>query len=153
MSANETNPEAQAGDPAEGAVAPATTGENTTSPGVPQQGEMPFAVVMGQAVTALPKDLYIPPDALEVILEAFEGPLDLLLYLIRRQNLDGHGALKQGVLSKEHAAHSAGSEVTRPRSLASQARAARHSRLTVAVRSRSMTIRKPMSKVFMRLGT
>ncbi len=54
----------------------------------PQQGEMPFAVVMGQAVTELPKDLYIPPQALEVILEAFEGPLDLLLYLIRRQNLD-----------------------------------------------------------------
>ncbi len=54
----------------------------------PQQGEMPFAVVMGQAVTELPKDLYIPPQALEVILEAFEGPLDLLLYLIKRQNLD-----------------------------------------------------------------
>lgn len=54
----------------------------------PQQGEMPFAIVMGQAVTELPKDLYIPPRALEVILEAFEGPLDLLLYLIRRQNLD-----------------------------------------------------------------
>ena len=54
----------------------------------PQQGEMPFAVVMGQAVTELPKDLYIPPRALEVFLEAFEGPLDLLLYLIRRQNID-----------------------------------------------------------------
>ena len=54
----------------------------------PQQGEMPFAVVMGEAVTELPKDLYIPPRALEVFLEAFEGPLDLLLYLIRRQNLD-----------------------------------------------------------------
>lgn len=54
----------------------------------PQQGEMPFAIVMGQEMTELPKDLYIPPRALEVILEAFEGPLDLLLYLIRRQNLD-----------------------------------------------------------------
>lgn len=54
----------------------------------PQQGEMPFAVVMGKAITELPKDLYIPPQALEVFLEAFEGPLDLLLYLIRRQNLD-----------------------------------------------------------------
>lgn len=54
----------------------------------PQQGEMPFAVVMGKAVTELPKDLYIPPQALEVFLEAFEGPLDLLLYLIRRQNLN-----------------------------------------------------------------
>jgi segregation and condensation protein A len=49
---------------------------------------MPFAYVQGEAVTTLPKDLYIPPDALEVFLEAFEGPLDLLLYLIRRQNLD-----------------------------------------------------------------
>ena len=56
--------------------------------GSPQQGEMPFAVVLGKAVTELPKDLYIPPDALEVFLEAFEGPLDLLLYLIKRQNLD-----------------------------------------------------------------
>ncbi|MFP6806434.1 MAG: ScpA family protein [Pseudomonadales bacterium] len=49
---------------------------------------MPFAVVEGKPMTQLPLDLYIPPDALEVILEAFEGPLDLLLYLIRRQNLD-----------------------------------------------------------------
>jgi segregation and condensation protein A len=55
---------------------------------LPQQEEMPFAVVQGKELTILPKDLYIPPDALEVILEAFEGPLDLLLYLIRRQNLD-----------------------------------------------------------------
>ncbi|MDQ7017316.1 MAG: ScpA family protein [Gammaproteobacteria bacterium] len=53
----------------------------------PQQ-EMPFAIVQGQPLTVLPKDLYIPPDALEVFLEAFEGPLDLLLYLIKRQNLD-----------------------------------------------------------------
>ncbi len=55
---------------------------------VPQQGEMPFAVVNGEPVSELPRDLYIPPQALEVFLEAFEGPLDLLLYLIRRQNLD-----------------------------------------------------------------
>jgi len=54
----------------------------------PQQGEMPFAVVQGKALTEIPKDLYIPPEALEVFLEAFEGPLDLLLYLIKRQNLD-----------------------------------------------------------------
>jgi len=52
------------------------------------QQEMPFAIVQGQPLTILPKDLYIPPDALEVFLEAFEGPLDLLLYLIKRQNLD-----------------------------------------------------------------
>ena len=54
----------------------------------PAQAEMPFAVVQGEPVTQLPRDLYIPPQALEVFLEAFEGPLDLLLYLIRRQNLD-----------------------------------------------------------------
>ncbi len=53
-----------------------------------QQEELPFALVQGQPITQVPKDLYIPPDALEVFLEAFEGPLDLLLYLIRRQNLD-----------------------------------------------------------------
>jgi segregation and condensation protein A len=52
------------------------------------QEEMPFAIVQGAPVLKLPDDLYIPPDALEVFLEAFEGPLDLLLYLIRRQNLD-----------------------------------------------------------------
>jgi segregation and condensation protein A len=56
--------------------------------GAPAQGEMPFAVVEGEPVTELPRDLYIPPHALEVFLEAFEGPLDLLLYLIRRQNID-----------------------------------------------------------------
>lgn len=48
----------------------------------------PLAVVRGEPLTRLPDDLYIPPDALEVFLETFEGPLDLLLYLIRRQNLD-----------------------------------------------------------------
>src|ERR1700735_3887808 len=54
----------------------------------PEQVEMPFAVVNGEPLTQLPRDLYIPPQALEVFLEAFEGPLDLLLYLIRRQNVD-----------------------------------------------------------------
>src|SRR5210317_1173333 len=52
------------------------------------QKEMPFALIQGLPVSEVPHDLYIPPDALEVILDAFEGPLDLLLYLIRRQNLD-----------------------------------------------------------------
>ncbi len=47
-----------------------------------------YAIVSGESVTELPTDLYIPPDALEVFLETFEGPLDLLLYLIRRENLD-----------------------------------------------------------------
>ena len=82
---SETTLEQQTSDEPEAAgsetnVAPETSG--------PQQEEMPFAIVQGEALTELPKDLYIPPDALEVILEAFEGPLDLLLYLIKRQNLD-----------------------------------------------------------------
>jgi segregation and condensation protein A len=50
--------------------------------------EVPVAIVQGQSVLSLPVDLYIPPDALRVFLEAFEGPLDLLLYLIKKQNLD-----------------------------------------------------------------
>jgi segregation and condensation protein A len=58
------------------------------SQAAPMQGEMPFAMVNGEPMSELPRDLYIPPQALEVFLEAFEGPLDLLLYLIRRQNLD-----------------------------------------------------------------
>lgn len=61
---------------------------NEVPPSRPQQQEMPFALVHGKAVTEPPRDLYIPPDALEVFLEAFEGPLDLLLYLIKRHNLD-----------------------------------------------------------------
>jgi segregation and condensation protein A len=59
-----------------------------TDSAAPQQQEMPLALVRGQPLLQMPQDLYIPPDALEVILESFEGPLDLLLYLIRRQNLD-----------------------------------------------------------------
>lgn len=54
----------------------------------PQQQDLPFAIVQGEEVTEIPSDLYIPPAALEVYLEAFEGPLDLLLYLIKKQNLD-----------------------------------------------------------------
>ena len=66
------------------------TDQKTESTGahLTRQAEMPFAVVQGRPYTELPQDLYIPPDALEVFLDAFEGPLDLLLYLIRRQNLD-----------------------------------------------------------------
>ena len=76
--------------PEEGATsAPDNSAVDTDMPALrPEQGEMPFAMVRGEAVTELPKDLYIPPQALEVFLDAFEGPLDLLLYLIRRQNLD-----------------------------------------------------------------
>ena len=57
---------------------------NSTS----SQSEMPFALVQGEPLTVIPQDLYIPPDALLIFLEAFEGPLDLLLYLIKRQNID-----------------------------------------------------------------
>ena len=67
--------------------AAATPGGELFAP-VPQQQEMPLAIVRGEPMLQMPQDLYIPPDALEVILESFEGPLDLLLYLIRRQNLD-----------------------------------------------------------------
>ena len=54
----------------------------------PVQQPLPLAFVNGEAVIEKPEDLYIPPDALEVILESFEGPLDLLLYLIRKQKFD-----------------------------------------------------------------
>lgn len=50
--------------------------------------EMPFAKIRGELVTQLPSDLFIPPDALSIVLDEFEGPLDLLLYLIRRHSLD-----------------------------------------------------------------
>ncbi len=69
-------------------VVPSEPPSEAAHPAAPEQVEMPFAVVNGEPVTVLPRDLYIPPQALEVFLEAFEGPLDLLLYLIRRQNLD-----------------------------------------------------------------
>jgi len=49
---------------------------------------VPVARIYGEALTQLPQDLYIPPDALEVMLDAFEGPLDLLLYLIRKANIN-----------------------------------------------------------------
>lgn len=75
----ETNAHASAGPPGE------TDHHELTSPA---QVEMPFAIVDGEPYTQLPQDLYIPPHALEVFLEAFEGPLDLLLYLIKRQNID-----------------------------------------------------------------
>ena len=88
MSSNESTQEQLAAAPDQPGTPPTAARQSFTGPIQPQQGEMPFAVVMGKAVTELPKDLYIPPQALEVFLEAFEGPLDLLLYLIRRQNLD-----------------------------------------------------------------
>ncbi|EQD30934.1 chromosome segregation and condensation protein ScpA, partial [mine drainage metagenome] len=63
----------------------------STPPGpqaVLHQPELPLATVNGEPWLALPQDLYIPPDALELVLESFEGPLDLLWYLIRRQNFN-----------------------------------------------------------------
>ena len=72
------------------AVAPAAPGDRLRALREQRAGETDelYAIVAGEAFTELPTDLYIPPDALEVFLETFEGPLDLLLYLIRRQNLD-----------------------------------------------------------------
>ncbi|HEX4023586.1 MAG TPA: ScpA family protein [Steroidobacteraceae bacterium] len=87
-----SNPAAAPGGPATGAGATGAVGADaaalTALAGSPQQAEMPFAVINGEPITVLPRDLYIPPQALEIFLEAFEGPLDLLLYLIRRQNID-----------------------------------------------------------------
>jgi segregation and condensation protein A len=74
--------------PETGVVADQSQGNEESGAVDPLQSEMPFAMVYGKAYTALPKDLYIPPEALEVFLEAFEGPLDLLLYLIKKQNID-----------------------------------------------------------------
>ncbi|WP_421681529.1 segregation and condensation protein A [Stutzerimonas urumqiensis] len=63
---------------------PVDNSADTPGPGE----QLRLALVYGEALTELPLDLYIPPDALEIFLEAFEGPLDLLLYLIRKQNID-----------------------------------------------------------------
>ncbi len=65
-----------------------TAAEEGVEAPVPVAEQAPLARVSGKPVVDLPRDLYIPPDALAVFLEAFEGPLDLLLYLIRRQNMD-----------------------------------------------------------------
>ncbi|MGM0772617.1 segregation and condensation protein A [Marinobacter sp.] len=65
-----------------------TAAEEGAETSVPAAEQVPLARVSGKPVVDLPRDLYIPPDALAVFLEAFEGPLDLLLYLIRRQNMD-----------------------------------------------------------------
>jgi len=105
--ATESNPEAQAvadgnsdqstsaavesevqGSELQGSEATANASADPAAKKGAGQQEMPFALVHGEALTQLPLDLYIPPDALEIILEQFEGPLDLLLYLIRKQNLD-----------------------------------------------------------------
>ena len=56
--------------------------------GLPQQEEIVLATVQGKDVTSMPEDLYVPPNSLKILLDTFSGPLDFLLYLIRKQNLD-----------------------------------------------------------------
>ena len=76
---------------ASGAVVPLSknsTHNDNSGKSAKGQKEMAFAFVEGEALTEVPKDLYIPPDALEIFLETFEGPLDFLLYLIKRENID-----------------------------------------------------------------
>jgi segregation and condensation protein A len=74
---------------AEPSAQPSESGAAVPAPGDPAaQAELVFARIHGEPLMRLPQDLYIPPDALEVFLESFEGPLDLLLYLIRRQNFN-----------------------------------------------------------------
>jgi len=83
-----TNSSKHSSDKARISISPQKSIDNKGSINLPSQTEMPFAIIQGEPQFSLPQDLYIPPDALEVFLDAFEGPLDLLLYLIRRQNLD-----------------------------------------------------------------
>src|SRR6516165_3947854 len=64
------------------------TNESALDLAHPSTEPKPIARVYGEPVNELPQDLYIPPEALEVFLESFEGPLDLLLYLIRKQNIN-----------------------------------------------------------------
>ncbi|MGI9294801.1 MAG: segregation and condensation protein A [Pseudomonadales bacterium] len=66
----------------------ATRTDQTTAQAPTPTDPTPIAIVRGELLTEIPHDLYIPPAALAIILETFEGPLDLLLYLIKRQNLD-----------------------------------------------------------------
>ena len=54
--------------------------------GLPQQEEIILATVQGKDVTSMPEDLYVPPNSLKILLDTFSGPLDFLLYLIRKQN-------------------------------------------------------------------
>ena len=63
-----------------------TTSEHAAGPGT--EGSEPLARIYGEPMVQLPLDLYIPPDAMAVMLDAFEGPLDLLLYLIRKANIN-----------------------------------------------------------------
>ena len=72
-----------------GTVVSLSAGKHPAAAASPAQMELPIlARIHGEPLRRIPNDLYIPPDALEILLDAFEGPLDLLLYLIRRQNFD-----------------------------------------------------------------
>ncbi len=88
MSTTETSDPVDVAAPEQDHESPLLAGDETTEAGHSRQQQLPFAMVEGQPMMQLPEDLYIPPDALEIFLEAFEGPLDLLLYLIKRQNID-----------------------------------------------------------------
>lgn len=65
-----------------------TSDSDSNAPVDTVQAREVLAIIAGKAIEEVPEDLYIPPDALQVFLETFEGPLDLLLYLIQKQNLD-----------------------------------------------------------------
>ncbi|NEX16909.1 MAG: segregation/condensation protein A [Halochromatium sp.] len=82
----ESSPETQTD--TETSTTEATSSPVAAGPKLELGDKVRFALVRGEPLLKLPEDLYIPPDALEVFLDTFEGPLDLLLYLIRRQNLD-----------------------------------------------------------------
>jgi segregation and condensation protein A len=71
-----------------GSPAPAVADDAALAAAAAEQVESAIARLYGEPLLRLPNDLYIPPDALEVFLDAFEGPLDLLLYLIRKQNFN-----------------------------------------------------------------
>ena len=61
---------------------------------IPHQQEMILATVKGRNLTILPEDLYIPPNSLQILLNSFSGPLDFLLYLIKKQNLTANGLMQ-----------------------------------------------------------
>lgn len=70
------------------AMSTQTDNQQTRSPGMQHNGQTVLAVIAGEPLAELPQSLYIPPNALRVFLDLFEGPLDFLLYLIKRQNID-----------------------------------------------------------------
>ena len=72
---------------------------------VPRQEEIVLATVQGKEVTSLPEDLYVPPNSLKIFLDTFAGPLDLLLYLIRKQNRDSVKDLNAAIAKFEKSAN------------------------------------------------